>query len=1038
MPPNIRHHRNSSLSEALAESFAAWEVSGRGWQIFDYETCIEPSFSKFMPPVRVGRPIDDGRVPRLFGRFFTKNENTNPISNGEVPPASDSNRLQPQQSLPAATASVRLYLPKEMKTYPEQIQQFLLSVSSSVSFIAFEIIGTNREIIFQISCPAQDKDTAFSQLKNHFPGLEVRETEDALRENLPINKVNQGVMVDFGLGREWFIPIPFGKSFATDPLIPLVACFDELRGGETGCLQILLTRTHSNWQGAAQDAIFDRNGKLIFANLQNSLSAIREKLSNPLLAVCVKFIAQSDSREQSLRITRRTGAFFKQFSSPHINELIPLRNEGMDANKHLQSFFRRTSFRTGLLLSAQELSAVVHLPSDAVQSEKLKREQNRTNPAPEFATRGNLVLGENEHLGQKQIIKISDEQRLKHLFLLGASGSGKTTAILNCVKQDMKLGNGVCVIDPHDLINDILARVPEHRLKDVVLFDPADSEFPVGFNILSAHSELERNLLSSDLVSIFQKFSTSWGDIISTLLHNAVLAFLSSTTGGTLVDLKYFLTDKDFRSEFLKTVADEDIRYYWQREFPAMGGKPHAPLLMRLDLFLRSKLIRHIVAQKDNKLDFRRIMDERKILLVKLTHGSIGSENSNLLASLVIAKVYQAAVSRQNVSAANRPPFFIYLDEAHHYFHVPSVALLLSEGRKFGISLLASMQDIQQIARRDNDILSSLMTNCYTRICFRSDTDAEKLARGFSFFTADHLKNLGVGECLVRFEQSRFDFNLKTSPLEPVAPEVARKRRTAIIEHTRRTYATPKAEIEEILKSKRFVRTTVRIENYENINAIEETVLPTGSPTIHKEISDLDSQVVQPPIEIAESVAPTLPKVLPATKPTQSHRYLQSLVKRMAESRGFLVIIEKEVFGGAGKIDVALENDTRKIAVEISVTNEAEYELRNIRKCLTAGYSPVVVIAVNARHLDKIKRKAAADLSTDDLSRIEFLTPDEFHNWLENLETENSESEQRVKGFRVKVKLKPVEEKSRSTRQKAISEVVFGGLKKLKKDDRKD
>ncbi len=178
------------------------------------------------------------------------------------------------------------------------------------------------------------------------------------------------------------------------------------------------------------------------------------------------------------------------------------------------------------------------------------------------------------------------------------------------VAQDIAAGHGFAVLDPHgDLIDDVLARIPSDRARDVMLFDPADEAFPIGFNILSAHSELERTLLSSDLTAVFKRLSTTFGDQMATVLSNAILAFLESSEGGTLIDLRRFLIDKGFRARFLETVQDAQVVSYWQEEFPLLKGLPYAPLLTRLNTFLRPKLIRHMVAQKHDRLDMRAIMD---------------------------------------------------------------------------------------------------------------------------------------------------------------------------------------------------------------------------------------------------------------------------------------------------------------------------------------------------------------------------------------------------------------------------------------------
>lgn len=351
--------------EEFAESFAVLEERGRGWQNFDYEVELEPVSLRFAPPQKVSRLIDDGRVPTFFSRLFSSKNNPKLLSNNECLPTDESAFQSPRP--PVKTAFFRIHLPSELKNSFEQTEQMLLNLASSASFISFEIIGTNRKIDLQITCPAHESDAVSAQLKSHLPNVDFRKTEDLLQQNLQRGQTNEVIIADFGLGREWFIPLPDGRSFATDTLLPLVAAFEEITGSETACLQILFSRARQNWQGATRQALFDRNGKLVFANFQNHLTDIKEKLSKPLLAVQIRFVAASDSREKSLQITRRTRAFYRQFSSPNGNELIPLKNDRLPPDKHFQSFLSRTTYRSGMLISASELAAIVHLPSDGVE-----------------------------------------------------------------------------------------------------------------------------------------------------------------------------------------------------------------------------------------------------------------------------------------------------------------------------------------------------------------------------------------------------------------------------------------------------------------------------------------------------------------------------------------------------------------------------------------------------------------------------------------------------------------------------------------------
>ena len=212
------------------------------------------------------------------------------------------------------------------------------------------------------------------------------------------------------------------------------------------------------------------------------------------------------------------------------------------------------------------------------------------------------------------------------------------------------------MLDPHgDLIDRILGIIPESRIDDVVLVDPSDAEYSIGFNILSAHSDLEKNLLASDLVAVFQRLSTSWGDQMNSVLQNAILAFLESDRRGTIADLRRFLIEPAFRNEFLKSVKDSEVVYYWQKSFPHLSGnKSIGSILTRLDTFLAQKPIRHMVSQPENRLDFAHIMDSGKIFLAKLPEGLLGRENSHLLGH--VAGVQVPADCHEPAGAADRRP----------------------------------------------------------------------------------------------------------------------------------------------------------------------------------------------------------------------------------------------------------------------------------------------------------------------------------------------------------------------------------------------
>jgi excisionase family DNA binding protein len=487
--------------------------------------------------------------------------------------------------------------------------------------------------------------------------------------------------------------------------------------------------------------------------------------------------------------------------------------------------------------------------------------------------------------------------------------------------------------------------------------DPADEEYAVGFNILDAHSDLEKTLLSSDLVAVFRRLSTSWGDQMTSVLGNAVLAFLESRRGGTLADLRRFLVDPDYRASFLGSVGDPEVVYYWRKEFPLLSGRPQAPILTRLDAFLRPRLIRDMVCQKENKLDFAAMMRGGKILLAKLAHGAIGEENAFLLGSLLVAKIHQLALARQATKESARRDFYVYIDEFHN-FVTPSMASILSGARKFRIGLTLAHQELRQLVSRDPDVASAVLANAGTRICFRvGDADAKRLEEGFSSFEARDLQNLGIGEAISRVERADCDFNLRILPSEP-APDDAAERRERVISASRERCAPRR----------------------ETAAPIPE---PTGEHVRCTETSrtrDRSSPVETP--RVAPIGKEEEPRVQPGGgvpgRGGDQHKYLQQLIKRWAEGRGYGVTLERPVLDGLGIVDVVLEKSgCLPIACEISVTTPTEHELRNAEKCIAAGFDYVLMVAPDEEALGRVRSRVSSALSAKQLRKVRFVLPEQ-------------------------------------------------------------
>jgi hypothetical protein len=693
---------------------------------------------------------------------------------------------------------------------------------------------------------------------------------------------------------------------------------------------------------------------------------------------------------------------------------------------HARDLFMRQSRRAGMLLNTNELLLTMHLPSPAMQTPKLVRQINKTHPAPASLQldRG-LLIGSNAHAGQSTEVRLTPVQRVRHVHIVGAPGSGKSTLLFNMIRQDIEQGAGVALFDPHgDLAESILDVIPTTRVDDVIYIDPADPEYSVGFNVLAAPSDLEKTLLASDLVSIFQRLSTSWGDQMNSVLQNVILAFVESERGGTLSDLRRFLLDPPYRAEFLKTVRDPEIVYYWQKGFPQLAGnKSIGPILTRLETFLSPKPIRAMVSQPTNRLNFGAIMDTGKIFIAKLSQGQIGRENAYLLGSLFVSKFQQAAMARQNQPEEQRRDFWMYIDEFHHFI-TPSMAEILTGARKYHVGLTLAHQELTQL-RRDDEVGSAVLST-HVRIVFRvNDADSRVLSEGFADFKSDDLRNLEVGNAICRVERSDFDFNLRVpSPSESRAAGPLASRHE-VIATSRAKYAALRLDIEKAVHAP--------------IPAASKTTKAPAelAPKIVPEVEEATETIQQSPTavakteppELAATTEPDIPKAL--GKGGQQHIYLQQLIKQWAQGMGYMAVIEEPLPAG-GSVDVALKKPQRSIACEISVTTPTTYEIGNINKCLAAGYDLVAMIGTDQKRVTALEKAITSKLAASELDKVRFLTVDSLFQLIEQLDAKDATREETVRGYRVKVSHQVVDKTTKQERMKMLANIVADSLKRSK------
>ena len=1059
----------SPLDEHLNEQFHQWEIRGRGWQMFDAPVCPEPPFQpfygyRFLPAPR----LDDLRKPYFLSSLVDNLKKQFSASPRPVVVDSESEEEPAVQTLiREPLVELQTSLPAKLDISREAFDQFLSNLSLCREPIAFELLGSHQRVIAQFAASEQDVSQVRRQLQAHFPEATFLPRAGTLDKVWEASEGDEVFAVEFGLEREFMFPLASGKI---DPFIGIIGALAELKPGELGLFQVLFQPVQHPWVDSIERSISQLDGKAFFDDYQELTDAAKRKVQRPLFAAVVRMMARSTTRARSREIARDLAGSLRVFAHPQGNALIPIHNDDYPFEAHIEDVLLRQTRRAGMLLNSDELFGFVHLPASAVRSPVLLRDAGKTKAAPDIVQHPpGVVIGDNEHAGQTATVFLTPDQRVRHTHVIGASGTGKSSLLLNLIRQDIENGDGVAVLDPHgDLIDQILSIIPEERIDDVVLVNPSDVEFPIGFNILQAHSEEEKNLIASDLVSVFRRLATSWGDQMDIVLQNAIQVFLESNRGGTLADLRRFLIEPPFRNEFLKTVTDPELIYYWQKVFPQLsGGKSIGPVLTRLQDFFSRKPLRNMVSQPTNKLDFAGIMDTGKIFLAKLSEGLCGAENSYLLGTLLVSKFQQLAMARQAQSVAVRKDFWLYIDEFDHFI-TPSMAEILKGARKYRLGLTLAHQELHQL-QSDSKVASAVMAHPCTRIVFRvSDDDAKKLGEGFTLFDAQSLKTLEKFHAIARVERNDFDFNLALR--KPELPEADDGCKARIIAASRARYATPRAEVEAML----LANLRPEASKAKPPEPPDSTEPPSGGcqPT-PKPVSPAgtSAEPVLPVLPTAPAVPPALP-VLPKTSepppPLESpqavetpkatdgesgtvsepkelgrglalHKSIQKRLRDEAQKFGFQADIEKQLAKGSNSAaDLVLRQGELAIAVEIAISPNINHEFENVQKCLAAGFVRVAVIATSRKRLDDIGAAVQSGLGPEAAAKVSYHTPDEFLVELQQLAKTAAAippakpvvRTEKVLGFRVTRNFPKLSPEEQRLSQQSIHEVAQKAIKK--------
>lgn len=717
------------------------------------------------------------------------------------------------------------------------MEQLLTSLSSIRKPFVFEVAVQNssEHIHFYLAVPRNSLDFAKRQVQGLFLDAEVVDAEEY---NI---FASQGESTGgyLSLSENSLLPIRTYREAEVDSFAPILSTLSKLREeGDGAAIQIVVmpapdydkknivksieklkggTKTKEVFQGPSE---IKEIGKILFPKNvkeedfkepkvidEEAIKALQLKISKPLFAVNVRLVTSSIDTGRAEEIFLSISGAFSQFAAAMRNSfkiVVPKKLKKL----YFEYAFREYSAAQKMLLNSEEISSLIHIPTASSDIPRVAWLRTKEVPPPANLPSEGVILGENIFREDHKVVRMTEADRSRHLYIIGQTGVGKSYKLMApMIVQDIESGQGVCVIDPHgELVDVILERIPQNRLDDVVIFDPGDLRRPLGLNMLEYNLEKpeEKSFIVSELMNIFNSLydlKTTGGPMFEYYLRNALLLMLGDAAHepATLLDVPRIFSDSDYRNQKIARCKDPLVVDFWTKEAnKATGDQGLANMTVyivsKFSTFISNDYMRPIVGQAKSSFNIRDLMDNQKILLVKLAKGKIGDMNANLLGMIITGRILMAALGRSDMSPADRKNFYFYIDEFQN-FTTDSIASILSEARKYGLCLTVAHQFIAQLK---DEIREAVFGNVGSMVSFRVGTaDAEALIKQFGpEFTEKDLTSVENGRALIKLlikgEPARpFSFNC----ISPKAgyPEL----RPKLEELSRLTYGRELAEIED-------------------------------------------------------------------------------------------------------------------------------------------------------------------------------------------------------------------------------------------------
>ena len=603
--------------------------------------------------------------------------------------------------------------------------------------LSFEVVGFPGDIRFLVHVPNKYRDLVEKQINGAYPEAEIEEVTDKSLVNKDFvigndyNIFSKDGKVAFALlklKKSNYLPIKIFKDLPLDSLLSLTSTLAKMSEGEGAAVQFMISPADSKWKSMGKSYL--SKTKKAEANPETAkyssdpkeFEAIENKLSKSGFNVVIRVVVSSSTKESAEAHLSNIVNTFTQFEGYNSFTKAHLRFKKFFMSDFIYRYMPIRGQNS--ILSTEEIATILHFPNKTVTTPGIHWVTSKRAPAPSNLPTSGLFLGKSIYRGISKDIYIGDDDRRRHMYIIGRTGTGKTELLKQMIMQDIKNNKGVAVIDPHgDLIEDIMQMIPPERAEDVILFDPSDEDRPMGFNMLEASTEQQKHFVVTSIIGLMYKlFDPNKTGIIGPRFEHAVrnaMLTVMYDKGATFVEVVRVLTDAAFVQELLPKVEDPIVRRYWTDQIAQTSDFHKSEVLdyitSKFGRFVTNKMIRNIIGQSESSFSFRQVMDEGKILLVNLSKGKIGEENSNFLGLIIVPKILVAAMSRQDMPIEQRRDFFLYVDEFQN-FATPDFAQILSEARKYRLNLIVANQFIGQM---EEEVKNAIFGNVGTIASFR-------------------------------------------------------------------------------------------------------------------------------------------------------------------------------------------------------------------------------------------------------------------------------------------------------------------------------